>query len=772
MYCPQCGEKLRDGARFCPSCGYPVHLLQDEISKHSDEQGPEQRSTVSSARPAGRTEDVGHPYEKSKGNKRILIGFLVVLLTVGIGIGGFFGIREYQFQNTLSDAGKALAGRNFEEAITLLEDTIQMRPQRSDSYLTLAQAHVELGNLYAAKHTLDDGYAATGDETLQCVSLWGPLPAFEVAMWASESMPLTRQEYYFGDQDFVQGYIRAYGNIMFVINYYFDRTGNVVHAAMTDYTNSLLGVSGVNRTVWETGWPFMGEPDISWNYDYDTTGNIISADMNGDVITISEDVENNVVLANADDQIIVRYDSENRPVEIVFYDGTGYDWNYREDGSYIAEDSDADYQFEFNDDGLFIALIGDDADAFTLKLDSQNRVESVDMEDNFYQYNYSETGYLDRLAVCDGNGSEVFSEDFSYDNSGNLIQMTQYTDQEHTYTYQMEYNSMGKLIKITFSDSDQNILQDTVYEYEQDGRLEYYVLNLHSVPSDGSDDILMVYIPGYDEYGMIERYTSGQAVYTPGTYIGSADGFGGEVTVEVTVDYMKITNIEVVEQNETAGIGPKAFDTLTSEILNTGSPNVDSVTGATISSQAFLDAIDDALQEARLYQENSQSSRPAIYDELDGKTFIMASGVGNWSTEITFDVDGLFQGTYHDFDMGDTATEYPNGTCYVSGFSGTMGNVEQIDENTYSMEIVDLFFDELPDGGEITDGVRYVEATYDIEYGDTFELYCPGRSTADLSEEFMTWLRMPLAWAEDPEVLPVYGLYNLRNGDGFFSNDD
>ena len=62
MYCPQCGEKLRDGARFCSSCGYPVHLLQDEISKHSDEQASEQRSAISPERPAGRTTDGVHPY--------------------------------------------------------------------------------------------------------------------------------------------------------------------------------------------------------------------------------------------------------------------------------------------------------------------------------------------------------------------------------------------------------------------------------------------------------------------------------------------------------------------------------------------------------------------------------------------------------------------------------------------------------------------------------------------------------------------------------------
>ena len=161
----------------------------------------------------------------------------------------------------------------------------------------------------------------------------------------------------------------------------------------------------------------------------------------------------------------------------------------------------------------------------------------------------------------------------------------------------------------------------------------------------------MVFVPVYDEYGVIERYTSGQAVYNPGTYTGSADGFGGEVTVEVTVDYMKITNVEVIEEHETAGIGPKAFEALIAEMLDTGSSSVDSVTGATISSKAFMAAVDDALDAARLFPEDSQTYPEAIFDELDGKTFTLTSGVGNWHTEIVFDEGGLFQGTYYDLSL-------------------------------------------------------------------------------------------------------------------------
>ena len=809
MYCTQCGKELREGSRFCPFCGYPVPLEEIESPKQGEGQDPVQQPAASPGQPVSAADPERISYETDKGRngeqhhsaecdtepkkpwgesqpreksqtgsrKKIMLGALVVLLIAVLGIGGYFGVREYQYRSTLSAVDSAFAARDYEKAVALLEELIQTRPEESGNYLTLAQAYLELGDLYGTKETLEEGYAATEDGGLQDVSLWGPISPFEMAMWASgslpmilpsESLPLTRQEYYFGQQDFVQGYISEYGGVVYVTNYYFDGTGNVTHASMTNYTTGMLGVDGVNRTLWETGWPFMGMIDSSWDYNYDSAGDAVSVEVNDESITISRDNNNSVLLGFDDEQIIIQYSAEGRPTRIILYDGTTYEFVYQEDGGYVAEYSDADYWCEFDENGLFIALGGDDADAFSLKFDDENRVEGVEMNESSYQYEYSETGYLVRIAICNSDGEEMFYETLDYDDSGNLVQITQYSDQERIIYYQMEYDDDGNLTTVTTSDQDHNVTQDIVYEYKQNGQLDYYVSRLHAYLTEEADDLIMVYVPVYDEYGVIDQYTSGEAVYNPGTYTGSADGFGGEVTVEVTVNYMHITGVEVIEQSETAGIGPQAFETLISEMLDTGSPDVDSVTGATISSKAFLDAVDNALREARLYQENSQASAETVYAELDGKTFTLTSGVGNWHTEITFDEGGLFQGTYYDLDMGDTAEEYPNGTCYIAAFNGTMGNVEQIDEYTYSMEIVDLFLDVLVDGEEIEDGVRYVESKYDIEYGDAFELYCPGRRTEDLSDEFLTWLRMPLAWSEDPDELPVYGLYNLRNNDGFF----
>ncbi len=95
--------------------------------------------------------------------------------------------------------------------------------------------------------------------------------------------------------------------------------------------------------------------------------------------------------------------------------------------------------------------------------------------------------------------------------------------------------------------------------------------------------------------------TSGElaGAYTPGVYAAEAEGFGGPVKVEVTVDAEGITNVEVVEHAETDGVGTKAVDALPGMIVEAGSTDVDDVSGATISSGAIKAAVEDALNQAK-----------------------------------------------------------------------------------------------------------------------------------------------------------------------------
>ena len=84
------------------------------------------------------------------------------------------------------------------------------------------------------------------------------------------------------------------------------------------------------------------------------------------------------------------------------------------------------------------------------------------------------------------------------------------------------------------------------------------------------------------------------------TYNETGIGLGGDVHVAVTIEDGKITAIEVGENNETAGIGSNAIEQLPGKIVDAQSIAVDTVTGATVTSNAILSAVEAAITEAGL----------------------------------------------------------------------------------------------------------------------------------------------------------------------------
>lgn len=86
--------------------------------------------------------------------------------------------------------------------------------------------------------------------------------------------------------------------------------------------------------------------------------------------------------------------------------------------------------------------------------------------------------------------------------------------------------------------------------------------------------------------------------YTAGTYEATAQGYGGSVTVTMTVDADSITDVKAVGENETEGVGSKAIEQLPGAILGAQSCEVDGIAGATFSSDAVLAAAKDCLAQA------------------------------------------------------------------------------------------------------------------------------------------------------------------------------
>ena len=98
--------------------------------------------------------------------------------------------------------------------------------------------------------------------------------------------------------------------------------------------------------------------------------------------------------------------------------------------------------------------------------------------------------------------------------------------------------------------------------------------------------------------------------YEDGVYEGTAEGFGGDITMRVTISGGKIVNVEVVSaEDETPSFFSNASK-LIPNIVSTQSAEVDTVSGATYSSNGIIDAVKDALSQAK-----SASSDDASTDE-------------------------------------------------------------------------------------------------------------------------------------------------------------
>ncbi|MBR1559605.1 MAG: FAD-dependent oxidoreductase [Clostridia bacterium] len=83
-----------------------------------------------------------------------------------------------------------------------------------------------------------------------------------------------------------------------------------------------------------------------------------------------------------------------------------------------------------------------------------------------------------------------------------------------------------------------------------------------------------------------------------GTYTASAEGKDGPVVVETTFEGGKIVSVVVTEQNETPEIAGLPLEQIPPAIVEANAYNVDSVTGATVTSEAIKAAVADAIAQA------------------------------------------------------------------------------------------------------------------------------------------------------------------------------
>ena len=89
-----------------------------------------------------------------------------------------------------------------------------------------------------------------------------------------------------------------------------------------------------------------------------------------------------------------------------------------------------------------------------------------------------------------------------------------------------------------------------------------------------------------------------EAGYTPGVYEGTGRGYRGPVHVQVQISPGGIEDIVIISHSDTVYPGAAAMEELLEAVLETGSTDLDAVSGATYSSRGFLEAVENALEKA------------------------------------------------------------------------------------------------------------------------------------------------------------------------------
>ena len=112
---------------------------------------------------------------------------------------------------------------------------------------------------------------------------------------------------------------------------------------------------------------------------------------------------------------------------------------------------------------------------------------------------------------------------------------------------------------------------------------------------------------------------------------GTAKGYKGEVVAHVSFDGDKISNIHVDHQ-ETEGLGAAAIDKMVPQIIENQSVNIDSVSGATSSSKALIEAVSAAITAAghniEDYQEDFTSTDKERTDATKDVDVVVVGGGG------------------------------------------------------------------------------------------------------------------------------------------------
>ena len=129
-----------------------------------------------------------------------------------------------------------------------------------------------------------------------------------------------------------------------------------------------------------------------------------------------------------------------------------------------------------------------------------------------------------------------------------------------------------------------------------------------------------------------------------GDFTGTAKGFGGDVSVTLTLTDGAITGCTAEGKDETQGVGSEAIAKMPGEIAESGSIAVDGVSGATVTSTAIKEAAAAALTAAGLnpddYKTAVEKTGSAEDSTVEADVVVVGAGGAGMTAAITAAAEG------------------------------------------------------------------------------------------------------------------------------------
>lgn len=201
------------------------------------------------------------------------------------------------------------------------------------------------------------------------------------------------------------------------------------------------------------------------------------------------------------------------------------------------------------------------------------------------------------------------------------------------------------------------------------------------------------------------------------TLTGKAQGYGGELTVSVTMDGDKIAAVEVTQHNETINVAQEALTKIPADIVAANSAEVDVVSGATRTSKAIMEAVNNALNGTATPPAGGATQTPATVPTGLSMGFGISNsgrvGPGKDSADVPiYSINEVFVSALFDsqdrivdlyVDQLEVATPNYNGESmpHFSGYPGQGGyNYDELHNGTIvgkTPDTEDFFLSEIKD---------------------------------------------------------------------------